>query len=219
MIFSSGLLPWMFPSKAIFVQMALMASAYRLFCSASAMIGFSSSMAVLGSPLSRASWTFFQLTAEAVVSMAMVLVMRAAVLSLLMNMALSVAWVARMIFGAMPAAAPPVTHRMALLAVAAARPDGTAAEAVPACEASHARMVVTLTEVPRLERRARSFSQARLSQTRSVPSLHFRAAAVSSMLRPSRWTITSGSRYLAGRESSSRSSDSRSAAEDSGVAS
>jgi len=36
----------MFPSKAIFVQIALMASAYRLFCIASARIGLSSSIAV-----------------------------------------------------------------------------------------------------------------------------------------------------------------------------
>src|SRR5438067_432999 len=58
-IFSSGLLPWMFPSKAIFLATALIASGYALSFMADSMMGSNSATAVFGSPLRTASSTFF----------------------------------------------------------------------------------------------------------------------------------------------------------------
>ncbi len=63
-IFSSGLFPSMFPSSVIFLAMALIASGYALSLMADSMIGSSSVMAVLGSPLFTASSTFFQRSAR-----------------------------------------------------------------------------------------------------------------------------------------------------------
>src|SRR5437879_4712302 len=58
-IFSSGLLPWMFPSRTIFRAMALVASPHALSLSARWMIGSNFSIAVFGRPLLMASSTSF----------------------------------------------------------------------------------------------------------------------------------------------------------------
>ena len=108
----------------------------------------------------------------------------AADLILLINMVCSVCCAMEMMLVAAP---PPVTHKKALLAAFAPRSGGMVAAADSDWVASHVTKAGTLSETPRRPRRWRSFSQARFSQTRKVPSLQSRAAAASSDI-PSRCT-------------------------------